>query len=184
MVFLRARKLDGGVYKNGKWQRIQQFASGGNPNQGQMFIAREAGPELVGTLGGHTAVMNNDQIVSSVSAGVYRAVVSAGSAIMSALSSTKTTVNLSGFATRNTPRLSAVGSRNEKPFESQLAQMKSSVAADRADRAKLEALLRGILEFLRDTDIVRLDPETLRKYFIVKTNANTRANGGKSELVF
>lgn len=41
---------------------------------GQMFIAREAGPELVGTIGGHTAVMNNDQIVSSVSDGVYRAV--------------------------------------------------------------------------------------------------------------
>lgn len=44
---------------------------------GQMFIAREAGPELVGTIGGHTAVMNNDQIVSSVSAGVYQAVAAA-----------------------------------------------------------------------------------------------------------
>ena len=42
-----------------------------------MFIAREAGPELVGTIGGHTAVMNNDQIVSSVAAGVYQAVVAA-----------------------------------------------------------------------------------------------------------
>ena len=41
---------------------------------GQLFVAREAGPELVGTLGGHTAVMNNDQIVSSVSAGVARAI--------------------------------------------------------------------------------------------------------------
>ena len=103
--------------------------------------------------------------------------------VRKATGSTKTTVELSGFATRNTPRLSAVGSRSEKSLESQLAQMKSSVAADKADRAKLEALLRDILEFLRDMDIVRLDPETLRKYFIVKTNANTRANGGKSELV-
>ena len=32
---------------------------------------------MVGTIGGHTAVMNNDQIVASVSAGVYQAVVSA-----------------------------------------------------------------------------------------------------------
>lgn len=39
-----------------------------------MFIAREAGPELVGTIGGRTAVANNDQIVSAVSSGVYRAV--------------------------------------------------------------------------------------------------------------
>ena len=41
---------------------------------GQMFIAREAGPELVGTIGSRNAVVNNDQIVESVSAGVYRAV--------------------------------------------------------------------------------------------------------------
>lgn len=41
---------------------------------GQMFIAREAGPELVGTIGSRSAVVNNDQIVKSVSAGVYRAV--------------------------------------------------------------------------------------------------------------
>lgn len=40
---------------------------------GQMFIAREAGPELVGTIGGHTAVMNNNQIVASVSDGVFNA---------------------------------------------------------------------------------------------------------------
>lgn len=59
------------------------FARGGFPTQGQMFIAREAGPELVGTIGGSTAVVNNDQIIESVSAGVYRAV-------RSALSSQKT----------------------------------------------------------------------------------------------
>ena len=66
---------DGGVYKNGKWSPVQAFASGGLPNQGQLFVAREAGPELVGAMpGGGTRVMNNDQIVSSVSDGVYRAV--------------------------------------------------------------------------------------------------------------
>jgi hypothetical protein len=42
-----------------------------------MFIAREAGPELVGSLNGRTAVMNNDQIVEAVSRGVYDAVRSA-----------------------------------------------------------------------------------------------------------
>ena len=67
-------KADGGVFSNGSWKPIQKYAAGGIPNYGQMFIAREAGPELVGTLGGHTAVMNNDQIVASVSAGVYQAV--------------------------------------------------------------------------------------------------------------
>ena len=56
---------------------VPGLASGGFPAMGQMFIAREAGPELVGTIGGRTAVVNNNQIVESVSAGVYRAVSSA-----------------------------------------------------------------------------------------------------------
>ena len=67
-------KADGGVLRNGSWSPITAFAGGGIPDMGQMFVARESGPELVGTLGGHTAVMNNDQIVASVSAGVYQAV--------------------------------------------------------------------------------------------------------------
>lgn len=67
-------KANGGIYSNGKWKPITQYASGGFPDTGQMFIARERGAELVGTLGGHTAVMNNDQIVASVAAGVFEAV--------------------------------------------------------------------------------------------------------------
>lgn len=67
-------KAEGGVYSRGRWKPVQQYEAGGMPNQGQMFIARERGPELVGTLGGNTAVMNNDQIVASVSAGVAKAV--------------------------------------------------------------------------------------------------------------
>lgn len=56
---------------------IPRFETGGFPSMGQMFIAREAGPELVGSIGNRTAVANNDQIVESVSRGVYQAVVSA-----------------------------------------------------------------------------------------------------------
>lgn len=64
----------GGIFAGGAWHDIAAYARGGLPGGGQMFIAREAGPELVGTLKGHTAVMNNDQIVASVSAGVARAI--------------------------------------------------------------------------------------------------------------
>lgn len=52
-------------------------ASGGFVPDGQLFISREAGPELVGSIGGRTAVANNDQIVEAVSSGVYNAVSSA-----------------------------------------------------------------------------------------------------------
>lgn len=53
------------------------YASGGFPESGQMFIAREAGAEMVGSIGRRTAVANNDQIVESVSRGVYDAVTAA-----------------------------------------------------------------------------------------------------------
>ena len=53
---------------------IPKLASGGLMEPGQMFISREAGPELVGSFGSKTAVMNNNQIVESVSRGVYDAV--------------------------------------------------------------------------------------------------------------
>jgi hypothetical protein len=56
---------------------ILAMKDGGFVDRGQMFIAREAGPELVGTIGNRTAVANNDQIVESVSRGVYQAVVAA-----------------------------------------------------------------------------------------------------------
>lgn len=57
--------------------KFNAYAAGGFPTDGEMFIAREAGPEMVGTIGNRTAVANNDQIVESVSRGVYQAVVSA-----------------------------------------------------------------------------------------------------------
>lgn len=69
-------KANGGLWSGGKWHPIESYASGGQPS-GELFLAREAGPELVGTIGGHTAVMNNDQIVASVSDGVYRAMTQA-----------------------------------------------------------------------------------------------------------
>lgn len=49
------------------------FADGGFPDAGQLFIAREAGAEMVGSLGGHTAVANNDQIVEGIREGVEAA---------------------------------------------------------------------------------------------------------------
>ncbi len=66
-------------YATGKLKAVPTlpFSSGGFPETGSLFIAREAGPELVGSIGGRTAVANNDQIVEAVSAGVYQAVSSA-----------------------------------------------------------------------------------------------------------
>ena len=56
-----------------------QFADGGYPPAGQLFIANEdgAGAELVGTVGGRTAVASNDDILNGIRDGVYDAVTAA-----------------------------------------------------------------------------------------------------------
>lgn len=54
-----------------------KYATGGFPPTGQLFVSRESGPELVGTMGSRTAVANNDQIVSGISQGVFEAVTAA-----------------------------------------------------------------------------------------------------------
>lgn len=52
--------------------RVDFFANGGFPDVGQMFVAREAGPELVGTIGNRTAVANNNQIIAGIEEAAYR----------------------------------------------------------------------------------------------------------------
>lgn len=52
-----------------KLARLEANGAYDIPN-GQMFIAREAGPELVGTIEGKTSVANNMQIVDGISKGV------------------------------------------------------------------------------------------------------------------
>ena len=48
----------------------RKFADGGLPPVGEMYIARESGPELVGRIGSHSnAVMNNEQLIDSVARG-------------------------------------------------------------------------------------------------------------------
>lgn len=53
--------------------KLPRFADGGFPDHGQMFIARESGPELVGQIGQKTAVANTNQIVDGISVGVMNA---------------------------------------------------------------------------------------------------------------
>lgn len=56
---------------------LSWYAKGGFPNVGEMFVARENGPELVGRMGSKSAVANNAQIVEGVKAGVKDGVMEA-----------------------------------------------------------------------------------------------------------
>ena len=52
---------------------LPRYANGGFPAQGEIFIAREAGPELVGRIGSSTAVANNEQIIQGIKQAVLEA---------------------------------------------------------------------------------------------------------------
>lgn len=54
--------------------KVSWYADGGFPDEGQLFVAREAGAELVGNIGGKTAVANNDQITTAIAQATYEAV--------------------------------------------------------------------------------------------------------------
>lgn len=71
-----------------------QYATGGFPTVGELFVAREAGPEMVGRIGSRTAVANNDQITTSIANAVYDAVSSA----MGNMGGTNVNVTLQGDA--------------------------------------------------------------------------------------
>ena len=73
-------KTDKKKFKIGNFAFDIDFrAGGGFPDTGQMFIAREAGPELVGRIGRRTAVANNDQIVQGIASAVRSAMAGANS---------------------------------------------------------------------------------------------------------
>ena len=87
-VTVKAKRIDyegsgvgsaatGGVLSHGAWSSIPQYASGGKPH-GTMFFAGEAGPEIVGHVGGRTEVLNRSQLASTMYAAVKSAIASVG----------------------------------------------------------------------------------------------------------
>ena len=67
------KKADGGAFYNGSWHPVAQYAAGGFPNHGSLFVAGEAGSELVGHIGGRTEVLNQSQLASTMYSSVLSA---------------------------------------------------------------------------------------------------------------
>ena len=53
--------------------KFKAYANGGYPEKGQLFMANEAGPELIGNIGNRAAVANNDQITEGIATATYNA---------------------------------------------------------------------------------------------------------------
>ena len=59
-----------GIHGIAEIQHIGAKADGGFVGNGDLFIANERGAELIGSIGGHTAVANNEQIIAGIQRGV------------------------------------------------------------------------------------------------------------------
>lgn len=70
---------------------IDWYANGGFPGKGQLFVANEVGPEMVGTMDGRTAVANQQEITQGIANAVYPAVYNA---VVAAMSEANSNVNI------------------------------------------------------------------------------------------
>lgn len=69
---LSSMEYSGNMMAVKSMRAIPALASGGMVSAGQVFIARESGPELVANIGNRTAVANNDQIIAGIEEAAYR----------------------------------------------------------------------------------------------------------------
>ena len=93
-------KLSGTTVNDGGYSHFSgNFASGGMPETGSLFVAGEAGPEIVANMGSRTGVMNVDQMEAAVAngnMGVINAIYGMANAIVKAVESIDTDVTLDG----------------------------------------------------------------------------------------
>ena len=153
----------GAVYTGGKWRGIPQYAGGTANAHGSMFIAGEAGPEVVGHIGGRTEVLNRSQMASTMSYAV----------------STGMSVGLRGMLSQITPRLAMIGQSTVRS-EQHLMQLAQQAAgeAGAGGNARVIELLTQILTVLRTMDFdVYLDGVSVKDRIVQIINRDTQQKG-------
>jgi histone H3/H4 len=149
-------KAEGGVYVHGHWTNLpqfagggiiknglQHFATGGWPSMGSLFVAGEAGPEIVGTINGRTEVLNKSQIASAIYSAVKSGMTESVNALGKYLNSSFincTNGIISAIVTTNQSLVPAIANGNIIPY---------SMLNDISDSANS---LRQILDILRNTN--------------------------------
>ena len=134
---------------------VRGHASGGFPRRGQLFVAREDGPELVGQWGGRAAVANNMQITE----GIARAVRSAMTPLISAVTVASTA-----------PPLATVGSAaptytQEEQLQAMMAKTGGLVSKNDDQYLPIIIdLLRKIIDLIENMDlVVNIDIREMRR---------------------
>ena len=141
----------GGAFYGGSWHDIPQYASGTTNAHGSLFLAGEAGPEVVGHVGGRTEVLNKSQLASAM----FSAVRSAMSGI---------SIDASFYGGGN-----ADGEMNGET----LSEMMEYMRADSDEMRKQNELLRQQNELLRQIREKDYSPEISTSSI---NKAQTRAN--------
>lgn len=115
------------AFSNVEFAAPQAYASGGFPKQGQMFIARERGPELVGKIGQKNTVANNEQITAGIAEGVadantdvINAIYAGVSMLVKAVGDIDTNISLDGETL----------TRKMQPYQNRLAKMHGTSLVD------------------------------------------------------
>lgn len=93
-----------------------------------------------------------------------------------------------GYVKPNTPQLAMIGDNRHQgevvaPEGKLLEMARAAAELSGGDSVKIEKLLQELIDLIKNLPIVELDPEAIRKYFIKKTNQNTKATG-KPELIY
>jgi len=180
------RKL-GGIFWNNIWKSLPQYAAGGLPGHGSMFVAGEAGPEMVGHVGGRTEVLNKSQLASTMHAAVTSGMTAVSNRLASVIAGTMATYT--GAVGRDMgvylPHLADVGNGIRTDTAQLVAYAKQAeMAANGGNNAEVLELLRKILEVLLliDPDVY-IDGEKVTAKIISIINAQTRATGRPAIIV-
>lgn len=146
---------------------VQGHASGGFPESGEMFIARENGiPEMVGKWGGKAAVANNAQITQGISQAVQSGMRSCLAPLVNSMTQ---------MAAHAAPSLAMVGS--SAPAYSSESQMQDMVnramSMANAENQSIEylklmvELLKDIIELIEAMDLtVQIDIRDIKKKLV------------------
>ena len=89
-----------------------------------------------------------------------------------------------GYVKANTPQLAMIGDNRHQgevvaPEDKllEMAKMAAAASGQNVPVSELVSLLRQILEYLKQHELVEIDPEAMRKWFIKKTNQKTKETG-------
>jgi hypothetical protein len=154
---------DGGIYSNGNFSRfsgIPHYANGTYDAHGSVFIAGEAGPEVVGNINGRTEILNKSQLAITMHSAVASGMASAISELSRAIGET--------FVSCTNAQISALNNVNTT-----IRSVPTTTAVDNADRDDedlAEKVRRGVSDAMTSQNSLLREQNRLLQQLLAKDN--------------